>query len=192
VTISERRLTADIERDKAFIPVSIATISSAGMGEICPPVETATRIYTWSCAKKTLPLDRLLSLGEHWSRPGEVRDEPAATHEGGANLSPYGQPARRSTLAGPFQDREHHSIPRDRGRRRHRDRREDRYHIADAVPPIPDMAGGVRCAADPGGDDDRNWDRLLVLPRGRQVRTPGRLLSQCSYSLHWASGETGQ
>jgi hypothetical protein len=51
-----------MELDKAFIPLSIATISSAGTREICPPADTATRICTWSSAKTTLPLDRLLSL----------------------------------------------------------------------------------------------------------------------------------
>lgn len=54
--------------------------------------------------------------------PSEVRHAFAATHQGGSDLPEDRQPQSRQTSAWTFQDREHCEVPRNRGRRCHRDR----------------------------------------------------------------------
>lgn len=62
MTMSERRFAAESEITSEIIPFSLTTRGAASKGDICPPAVTADRICEWSCAKTTLPMDRLLSL----------------------------------------------------------------------------------------------------------------------------------
>ena len=54
--------------------------------------------------------------GQHRSRPSQVRYALASAHKGGADLPANRKPQSGSTFARPFEDREHRSVSRHRGR----------------------------------------------------------------------------